>query len=97
MKKLEEFKVICELGRGSFGKVYKVTHEGNPYALKKIRIHDLSLKKQQSSLTEVSILKDLPHPNVIKYYSSFQERGSLYIVMEYAEGGDLHRVSISLT
>ena len=34
----------------------------------------------------------MDHPNVIKYYHSFIEHGALYIIMEYAEGGDLHQL-----
>ena len=43
-------------------------------------------------MKEVQILKKLDHPNIIKYFGSFVEEASLYIVMEYAEGGDLHKI-----
>ena len=43
-------------------------------------------------MKEVQILKKLDHPNIIKYLGSFVEEEALFIVMEYAEGGDLHRI-----
>jgi serine/threonine protein kinase len=47
---------------------------------------------QLEALQEVQILRTLSHPNIIKYYSSFFEHESLYILMEYAAGGDLYAV-----
>ena len=38
------------------------------------------------------MLRRLNHKNVIGYYTSFVEKKSLYIVMEYASNGDLQRV-----
>jgi serine/threonine protein kinase len=40
-------------------------------------------------MSEVSILKTVDHPNVIKYFGSYVDGHYLCIVMEYAEGGDL--------
>jgi NIMA (never in mitosis gene a)-related kinase 1/4/5 len=39
--------------------------------------------------TEAEILKNLSHPNIVKYKDSFCESGQLIIVMEYCEFGDL--------
>jgi NIMA (never in mitosis gene a)-related kinase 10 len=38
---------------------------------------------------EVAILKDLDHPNIIKYYTSFSEGQYIYIVMELLDGTSL--------
>jgi NIMA (never in mitosis gene a)-related kinase 10 len=38
---------------------------------------------------EVAILKDLDHPNIIKYYTSFSEGQYIYIVMELLDGASL--------
>ena len=38
---------------------------------------------------KVEILKGLNHPNIINYYNSYKENGKLYIIMEYAECGDI--------
>ena len=44
---------------------------------------------QLQTLVEVQNLRKLNHPNIIKYYTSFFANQNLYIVMEYAEKGDL--------
>lgn len=38
---------------------------------------------------EVAILKDLDHPNITKYFTSFSEGQYIYIVMELLEGASL--------
>ena len=43
-------------------------------------------------MKEVSICKNLSHPHIVKYYHSFIEKSNLYILMEYASNGDLHKL-----
>jgi serine/threonine protein kinase len=43
-------------------------------------------------MKEVEILKQVDHTNVIRYFGSFIVDNYIYIVMEYAEGGDLQRL-----
>lgn len=51
-----------------------------------------NMQKQdlRTALNEVAILRTLNHPNIIQYVDHFQYNNSLYIVMQYANGGDLH-------
>lgn len=65
------FETKMQLGKGSFGVVYKSLKKGtsNFYALKKILIKK---NANMSNLTkEVAILKTLDHPNIIKFYEGF--------------------------
>lgn len=89
---LSDFTLKGELGRGSYGVVFKARskQDGGLFVLKQIPMSNAKLEKE--ALKEVQILRQLSHPNIIKYHGSFTERGSLYIVMEYAEGGDLHHL-----
>jgi Serine/threonine protein kinase len=89
--KLSDFKIICELGRGSYGVVNKVLSlvDNNEYVMKKINMKHIKLKHQKEALKEAQILRRVRHPNIIRYYTSFVEDEHLYIIMEYAEGGDL--------
>ena len=90
--KLSDFKIVKELGKGSYGTVYTVKSylDENIYVMKKMELNNLKEKQQKECYREVSILKKVSHPNIIKYYSSFLEKDCLYIIMEYAEGGDLY-------
>ena len=90
--RLSDFKIIKELGKGSYGTVYTVKSNinSNIYVMKKIELNHLNPRQQIECHREVSILKKVNHKNIIKYYSSFLEKEILYIIMEYAELGDLY-------
>lgn len=60
----------------------------------KIVVKEIDISKYSDRLepckTEVSILKSLNHPNIIRYYDSFVRNGMFHILMEYASKGTLH-------
>lgn len=58
--------------------------------VKKIRLSSLTKEEQQDCLKEAKILKKLRHPNIIRYKDMIiTKSGNMYIVMEYADNGDL--------
>jgi NIMA (never in mitosis gene a)-related kinase len=91
---LADFTLEQELGRGSFGVVFKAVslRDGQTYCIKKISVTHMTPKHQHDALQEVNILKKLDHPNVVKYYANFMEDNCICIVMEYAQGGDLQKL-----
>ncbi len=94
-RRLSDFNVVGELGRGSFGTVFKVEarrFHNQVFVLKCIPINHMDQRQQRDALREVLILRKLSHPNIIRYYTSFLEDGCIYILMEYAAGGDLYSV-----
>jgi NIMA (never in mitosis gene a)-related kinase len=60
--------------------------ENKEYIAKKILMGSLEDKEQKASLLEVELLKNLNHPNIVSYKTSFISMGLLIIVMEYCEG-----------
>jgi NIMA (never in mitosis gene a)-related kinase len=56
-----------------------------------VKLAGLPKKEADSAMREATLLKSLHHPNIISYVESFTDSvaGKLYIVMEYADGGDL--------
>jgi NIMA (never in mitosis gene a)-related kinase len=62
---------------------HKTTHE--QFALKRVEFQFLTESEQMAAENEVVLLRVLIGPTIIRYYESFVEEGSLYIVMEYAE------------
>ncbi|KAL8576451.1 hypothetical protein ACOMHN_049018 [Nucella lapillus] len=50
----------------------------------------MSAKEREDARKEVSVLAQLKHPNIVCYIESFEEAGTLYIVMNYCSGGDLY-------
>ena len=91
---LSDFELVAELGRGTYGVVTKVRSklDGKIYCMKRVKCGHMSPQRQREVLMEVLMLRRLNHKNVIGYYTSFVEKKSLYIVMEYASNGDLQRV-----
>ena len=79
--RLEDFDIICRLGSGSFGTVYKVQRlfDGNNYVIKEVRIADLSEREQNDAINEVQILAHLDSLYVVKYFDSFIENKNLHI------------------
>lgn len=88
---MKKYDIIRELGSGSYGKVFlgRSKRNNQQYAIKEIQIGSLSQKEKDKAMQEVNLLKSLNHPHIVQLKDSFQEKGILYIVMEYVDGGDL--------
>lgn len=86
------------LGAGSFGKVFLSESIEDPNF--KVAIKVLNKKKLGSQLEqlmcEVEILTKLDHPNIVKYYETYQDDKYLYLVMEYCPGGELFDKIVSM-
>lgn len=90
---MEKYVRLQKIGEGSFGKaiLVKSTEDGRQYVIKEINISRMSSKEREESRREVAVLANMKHPNIVQYRESFEENGSLYIVMDYCEGGDLYK------
>ncbi|KAM9607077.1 serine/threonine-protein kinase Nek1 isoform 8-T10 [Trichechus inunguis] len=90
---MEKYVRIQKIGEGSFGKaiLVKSKEDGRQYVIKEINISRMSSRERDESRREVAVLANMKHPNVVQYRESFEENGSLYIVMDYCEGGDLFK------
>ena len=90
---LKDFEVIKELGKGAFATValVKRLEDKKTYALKRVKITQMSPKERENALNEVRLLASVPHVNIIGYRESFFDEDSktLNIIMEYADDGDL--------
>ena len=87
--------MICSkyIGDGAYSSVYKVRRQedNDVYALKKVKMLNLSEKEKENALNEVRILASINNPNVISYKEAFidESSSSLCLVMEYADNGDV--------
>ncbi|XP_029933430.1 eukaryotic translation initiation factor 2-alpha kinase 1 isoform X2 [Myripristis murdjan] len=72
---LSEFEEISRLGKGSYGKVFKVINklDGQNYAVKKILIKNVSRDDCVKVLREVKVLSSLQHVNVVGYHTAWME------------------------
>lgn len=83
---------IRALGKGSFGQALLVFHKGRNryYAVKHVNMTSMSTRQRKDAHQEIAVLQQLYHPNIVRYVEYFEEHPHLYIVMEYADGGDLY-------
>ncbi|XP_049449978.1 serine/threonine-protein kinase Nek5-like isoform X2 [Epinephelus fuscoguttatus] len=90
---MNNYEVIRQIGEGAFGKAFLVQDRGGrgdrQCVVKQINLRKMSAREKEGSKKEVTLLSKMKHPNIVSFISSFQERGSLYIVMEFCDGGDL--------
>lgn len=88
-----DFHVVRTLGVGSFSKVLEVTSKVQPtfhFALKKTLKRMRSKRDRYLALREIRAAARVgPHPNLIRYYSAWQEEGHLLFVTELCSGGNL--------
>ena len=80
-----------EIGRGSFGVVYKASWAGTNVAVKVMKIRNA--KRLQSVIeTEVRVHAMIRHPNIVQIMTMSILKNSIYIVAEYIEGLNLVEV-----
>lgn len=89
---MNRYTRIRQIGEGAFGKAVLVKRKDSSAqcVIKEINTTKMSLKEREESRKEVAVLAQLKHPNIVTYIESFEERGTLYIVMNYCSGGDLY-------
>uniref|UniRef100_A0A8D0BR47 non-specific serine/threonine protein kinase n=1 Tax=Salvator merianae TaxID=96440 RepID=A0A8D0BR47_SALMN len=86
-----EFSRKDLVGHGAFAVVFKGRHKEKPEVEVAIKcINKKNLAKSQTLLgKEIKILKELKHENIVALYDFQEMANSVYLVMEYCNGGDL--------
>ena len=97
---MEAFQILSKLGEGAYSTVFKVkrTIDEQIYALKKVKLLNLSDKEKENALNEVRILASVNSNFVIAYKEAFfdEKDNTLCIVMEFADKGDLYQKIVQL-
>ncbi|KAG5512408.1 hypothetical protein GH5_08259 [Leishmania sp. Ghana 2012 LV757] len=96
-RSLQDYELIAFLGSGTFAEVTlarnKVT--GEYFAVKKIskqRVKEEGCVER--TFTERQLLAKLHHPFLVRLYQAFQSQTHLYLVLDFAQGGDLYYLNV---
>ena len=92
---MDNFQILSKLGEGAYSTVFKVMRniDKQVYALKKVKLTNLSEKERENALNEVRILASVKSNYVVSYKEAFfdEKDRTLCIVMEFADNGDLYQ------
>ena len=93
--KISDFQILKELGAGSFGHVYLVSHKITKaqYAIKAIDKRDKSNQNEKPYFRrEIEVMYKIHHPNVVKLFGHFEDNNYCYFIMEYIEKGNIYNL-----
>jgi len=91
---IDDFEVGKPLGRGKFGRVYLARERQNNFivALKCISKEKLIKWNVEHQLRrEIEIQTHLDHENILKLYGFFWDHRRIYLILEYAPGGEVYK------
>ncbi|XP_060730531.1 serine/threonine-protein kinase MARK2 isoform X9 [Tachysurus vachellii] len=85
------YRLLKTIGKGNFAKVKLAKHilTEKEVAVKIIDKTQLNSSSLQKLFREVRIMKLLNHPNIVKLFEVIETEKTLYLVMEYASGGEV--------
>ncbi|KAG9000575.1 hypothetical protein FRB90_011783 [Tulasnella sp. 427] len=92
------YQTTCQLGdslgKGAFGQVYRALNwtTGETVAVKQIQLSNIPKGELGEIMSEIDLLKNLNHANIVKYKGYVKTRDNLYIILEYCENGSLHNI-----
>lgn len=91
--KLIDFEIGKRLGRGKFGKVYVVREKSSGYicAMKVLNKADVMGHHVEKQIAhEIQIQSRVKHRNCVPLLGWFHDKTNVYLLMEYAVGGELY-------
>eukprot|EP00937_MAST-01D_sp_MAST-1D-sp2_P005104 g5104.t1 len=92
--KLDDFDIGKKLGDGKFGNVYLAREKKTKYVvalkvLKKAQLEKANVVHQLQR--EIEIQSHLRHRNILRLYGYFYDADRIYLILEYALGGELYK------
>ncbi|XP_076014712.1 MAP/microtubule affinity-regulating kinase 4 isoform X1 [Genypterus blacodes] len=91
------YRLLKTIGKGNFAKVKLARHilTGREVAIKIIDKTQLNPTSLQKLFREVRIMKSLNHPNIVQLFEVIETEKTLYLIMEYASGGEVFDYLVS--
>lgn len=86
---VDKYEKISQIGEGTYGKVFKgrSKESGEIVALKKVRMDDEKDGFPITSLWEITLLKTINHPNIVRLWdvSVGYKKDSIFLIFDYLE------------
>ena len=84
----DEYEIKEKLGEGAYGAVYKVQQKTTNF-LRAVKAIKRKHVDSASFSNEISVLRTIDYPNIIKLFDCYYDNNYYYMVEEYCSGGDL--------
>lgn len=96
---LENYELFEQMGEGAFSVVYKARHiQSNTFvAIKILRKFQMDKAQKQSVFKEATIMRQLDHPNIVKFIEFIELDDYFYIVQELVSGGEIFTAIVNFT
>lgn len=94
----EKYEPISLIGNGAFGKVRLFRSKSAKelkFAIKTIKKENMPKDLFNFLVDEVKIIAKMDHPNIVKYYETYEDDYYIHIVMEYLQGEDLFKLIVA--
>lgn len=86
---MNNYHLYEEIGHGKFSTVYKGRKR---YTIRYVAVKSIEKGRRDKVMTEVRVLSQLEHPNVVGFVNWYETRNHLWIIFEYCAGGELLRL-----
>ncbi|CAK93185.1 unnamed protein product (macronuclear) [Paramecium tetraurelia] len=90
------FKVFKKIGKGNFASVYLAERieDGQQMAIKAFSKSAVYAEEngKEGLINEITIMRELDHPNIMKLYEVYETQNSLYMGLELLQGGQLYEI-----
>ena len=91
---LENFQIGERIGKGQYGSVYRGINieNGEMVAIKQVGAAKMNKSELANIMGELELLKELDHPNILKYKGFIKTKEHINIVLDFVEGGSLQSI-----
>lgn len=95
----KRYELLSLLGEGAFSQVYKAWDSVNSQyvAIKIVNKLNLTSKQLRNITQEISIMKQINHPNILKLLDSYESFSNYFLVLEFINGGEIFNKIIEFT
>ncbi|KIM28334.1 hypothetical protein M408DRAFT_140026 [Serendipita vermifera MAFF 305830] len=93
-QQLTNYQLGDSLGKGAFAQVFRALNwtTGETVAIKQIQLDNIPKGDLGEIMAEIDLLKNLNHPNIVKYKGFVKTKEFLNIILEYCENGSLQNI-----